>query len=119
MENIAKKENINKLSYCDLPIEALESMAKVFQDSKISGKYARDNHFKPMKNTDLIDAIFRHTIELIKGNDIDESGNSHYAHIISNASMCEYHLKKGTLIENRCKKLQNEQNESILESNKS
>lgn len=117
MENIAKKENLNKLSYCDLPIEALESMAKVFLDSKKSGKYSRDNHFKPIKNTDLIDAIFRHTIELIKGNDLDESGNSHYAHIISNASMCEYHLKKGTLIENRCKNIINEkQIPSILDN---
>lgn len=104
----AIKDNVNKLSYYDLPIEALESLAKVFADSKATGKYTRGNHFKPIKNTDLIDAIFRHTIEIIKGNDIDESGNTHFSHIIANASMLEYHFKKGTLIENRYKKLKNE-----------
>lgn len=108
MGELAKKETINKLSYCDLPIEALESVAKVFQDSKASGKYPRDNHFKPIKNTDLLDATMRHLLEVMKGNDYDQSGNSHYSHMIANCLMLEYHFKNGTLIENRCKKLNND-----------
>ena len=67
MAKEAIKENLNKLSFVDIPIEAVEALAKVFQTSKNSGKYPRDNHFKPIKNTELIDAIFRHLIEVIKG----------------------------------------------------
>lgn len=99
MEGI--KENKGKLSYCDLPANSLKSLAKVFEDSKKSGKYARNNHLKPIKNTDLIDAIQRHLLEIMSGNDIDESGNTHYSHIMANAAILEDQYKKGILIENR------------------
>lgn len=92
---------IEKLSFCDLPLDALQSMAKVFQDAKLSGKYPRDNHFKPLKNTDLIDAIFRHTIALILEGDLDSSGHSHYAHIMADAAMLESGRIRKTLVENR------------------
>lgn len=97
----AIKETQDKLSYVDLPYKALKSMAKVFQDSKRSGKYPRDNHFKPIKNTLLLDSIQRHLVELMNGEDIDQSGNSHYAHIMSNAAMLEEARLNGTLVENR------------------
>lgn len=101
MENSAIKETENKLSYVDLPYRALESMAKVFGDSKKSGKYPRDNHFKPIENTLLLDSIQRHLVELMNGIDIDASGNSHYAHIMANAAMLEEARINGTLVENR------------------
>jgi hypothetical protein len=101
LNNLAEKEVENKLSYVDLPYNAIQSMAKVFGDSKQSGKYSRDNHFKPIKNTDLLDSIQRHLIALINGEDLDQSGNSHYAHIMSNAAMLEESRINETLIENR------------------
>ena len=105
---VALKENENKLSFVDLPYESLDSLAKVFQDSKKSGKYPRDNHFKPTVNTDLLDAMQRHLSALMKGIDIDDSGNSHYAHLMANAAIAEYHFKNGTLIDNRLKRNKNE-----------
>lgn len=101
INDLAQKEIENKLSYVDLPYKAIESMAKVFMDSKRSGKYSRDNHFKPIKNTDLLDSIQRHLIAVINGEDFDQSGNSHYAHIMSNAAMLEEGRINSTLIENR------------------
>lgn len=120
MAKEAIKENLNKISFVDIPIEAVEALAKVFQTSKNSGKYPRDNHFKPIKNTELIDAIFRHLIEVIKGNDMDNSGNSHYSHIMANAAMLQYHFEKGSLIENRCKFLNNvkKSQKRVLDRNK-
>lgn len=102
--HIAQKEKSNKLSYCDLPYESIESMAEVFQVSKNSGKYGRDNHFKPMQVTDLLDAIQRHLTSLMKSEDMDESGCSHYAHIMADAAMLEYHFKNNTLIDDRIKR---------------
>lgn len=101
MSETAEKEVEGKLSYVDLPYNAIQSMAKVFGDSKKSGKYARDNHFKPIKNTDLLDSIQRHLIAVINGEDFDQSGNSHYAHIMSNAAMLEEGRLNQTLIEDR------------------
>lgn len=97
----AVKETDNKLSYVDLPYNAIKSMAKVFGDSKKSGKYERDNHFKPITNTLLLDSIQRHLVELMNGIDMDGSGNSHYAHIMANAAMLEEARLNGTLLENR------------------
>lgn len=101
MKQEAIKETEGKLSYVDLPYKAIQSMAKVFGDSKKSGKYPRDNHFKPIKNTDLLDSIQRHLIAYINGEDIDSSGNSHFSHIMSNAAMLEEGRINGTLIEDR------------------
>lgn len=101
MSETAEKEVEGKLSYVDLPYKAIQSMAKVFGDSKKSGKYTRDNHFKPIKNTDLLDSIQRHLIAVINGEDMDISGNSHYSHIMSNAAMLEEGRLNGTLIEDR------------------
>jgi len=106
MEGI--KDKNGKLSYCDIPVQSLKSLAKVFQDSKKSGKYSRNNHIKPIKNTDLIDAIQRHLLEIMDGNDLDESGNTHYSHIIANAVILENQYQKGILIENRLNNLKNE-----------
>lgn len=97
----AIKETQDKYSYVDLPYKAIQSMAKVFGDSKKSGKYPRDNHFKPIENTLLLDSIQRHLVDLMNGVDIDQSGNSHYAHIMANAAMLEEARLNGTLIENR------------------
>jgi len=97
----AHKDKNNKLSFCDLPYESIESMAEVFAIAKKSGKYARDNHFKPMKVTDLLDASQRHLNELMKGNDIDISGKSHYSHLMANAALLEYHFLNKTLIDDR------------------
>lgn len=102
--SIAKKENKGKVSYCDLPYESIQSMAEVFQLSKESGKYARDNHFQPMQVTDLLDAIQRHLSALMMGEDLDESGKSHFSHIMADAAMLEYHFLKKTLIDDRIKR---------------
>lgn len=104
MQEAIKETSLNgveKLSYCDMPWDAIMSMAKVFQDAKKSGKYPRDNHFKPLKDTDLIDAIQRHLVAIMMGEDIDSSGNSHYSHIMSNAAMLESGRLRNTLISNR------------------
>ena len=97
----AKKEEEGKISYSDIPYESIESLAKVFNTSKLSGKYERDNHIKSLKNTTLHDSIQRHLNALMKGEDIDESGNSHYAHIMANAAILEYLRINNLLIENR------------------
>ena len=114
MSEQAIKETEDKLSYVDLPYKAIQSMSKVFGDSKKSGKYPRDNHFKPIENTLLLDSIQRHLIALMNGEDMDISGNSHYAHIMSNAAMLEEARINNTLIENRISRPNQKRNENEL-----
>jgi type I restriction-modification system DNA methylase subunit len=99
-----QKDKTGKINgYTDLPWNALNEVTKRFQSFKIEngGKYSRDNHLNPMKDTDLLDAIFRHLIAYINGEDLDEKGGSHFTAIALNALMLEELRLNGSLIDNR------------------
>lgn len=91
--------------FSDLPLGALQEVTKRFASFKIEngGKYSRENHLKPLKDTDLTDAIFRHLIAYLQGEDMDEKGGSHFTAIALNAMMLEEQKLNGTLIDNRIK----------------
>ena len=73
----------------------IEGIANVMNSNKIEngGKYEKNN-WKKMEDPTLIqDAIFRHVLELFKGNEIDsQSGLSHLYHIGANAMMLNWLL---------------------------
>ncbi len=99
-----QKDKTGKINgYTDLPWNALNEVTKRFQSFKIEngGKYSRDNHLNPMKDTDLLDAIFRHLIAYINGEDLDEKGGSHFTAIALNAFMLEELRLNGNLVDNR------------------
>ena len=102
-----EKENKGKINgWYDLPWEALGNVATRFQSFKKEngGKYSRENHLNPIKNTDLTDAIQRHLIAYLSGEDLDEDGSSHFTAIILNGLMLEQQRINKTLIENRLTK---------------
>ena len=89
--------------YSDLPLLALQEVTKRMQENRV--KYPRGSHTVPMRNTDLIDAIFRHLIAYCNGEDIDTgTTTSHIVAIACNCLMIEEQRLLGTLIENRLSK---------------
>lgn len=72
-----------------IPAEALLEEAKVWSFG--AKKYGMWNWSKGLAYTRIVSALLRHTIEIMKGNDVDEeSGQLHAAHIRCCAGMLIY-----------------------------
>lgn len=85
------KESENKLSY-ELDWEFIESMAKRMQ--KGGQKYSPYNWKKPLDPEQLKQALFRHVIEVMKGNyEDDGSLLGHIEALSCNSMMLWYQLK--------------------------
>lgn len=97
----AYKETSNKVGgLSDLPTKALLECAKRLTANR--DKYPRGNHLKPIKNTDLTDAILRHLFAYLEGEDLD-TDTSHLTAIALNALFLEEQRLRGTLIDERLK----------------
>lgn len=87
-----KKESEGKLTY-ELDFEFITAMAKRMSHNK--SKYEPYNWMKPMDKEGLKQAIFRHTVELMKGNLSDECGEfGHIEALATNAMMLwrQFHI---------------------------
>lgn len=105
MDNIKGVKDVKGkvVGYYDLPWKAISEVSNRLQSFKDfnGGKYPRGNEKLPIKNTDFIDAIIRHALAYLEGNDMDEKGTSHLAAIATNALLAEEQRLDEVLIENR------------------
>jgi len=86
-----KKEEENKLSY-ELDWDFISQMAKRMAKNK--SKYPPYNWKKPIDKECLKQAMFRHMLEIMKGNNQDEGEETgHITAIALNAMMLNYQLK--------------------------
>ena len=84
------KESDGKVVY-DLSWEFIEAMAKRMGAN--TGKYPKDNWKLPINIDSLKQALMRHTIEVLKGNYVDEGVEfQHVVAIAVNAMMINYQL---------------------------
>lgn len=89
---IGAKESEGKLNY-ELDWEFIQQMAERMSQNK--GKYEPYNWKKPMEVDKLKQSLFRHVIEVMKGNYSDD-GNT-FGHVLSialNAMMIKYQLER-------------------------
>ena len=84
------KESNDKQEF-ELDWEFIESMAKRMTKNK--AKYGKDNWKKPMDVEQLKQALFRHSISIMKGNYNDEDKLDHLDAIALNAMFIKYQLK--------------------------
>jgi hypothetical protein len=90
-ENVGYKEKENKLSY-ELDWEFLSEMAK--RVSKNKTKYPPYNWKKPIDVEDLKQSLFRHVLEVMKGEYKDDSEPlGHLSAIALNSMFIYYQLK--------------------------
>lgn len=97
----AIKNDRAKVSYSDLPPIALEQVAKAFNYG--AEKYSKFNYMKGMEYLRYYDACFRHLQEWRKGNDMDESGNTHLSHAVASLLMLMENINLSTGTDNRPK----------------
>lgn len=83
------KEKDNKLSY-ELDFDFVEAMTKRIENEP---KYPPYNWKKPMDINDLANALFRHVIEIKKGNLNDNGDLGHLIAVANNAMFMYYQLK--------------------------
>ena len=89
---MADRYNTRKIRFSDIPLEALEAIAMVFNYG--AEKYSLDNWRQPpyFERKVFEDCITRHTAAIHRGELIDpESGCLHSAHIACNAIMAVYY----------------------------
>lgn len=87
-----KKETSNKLNY-ELDFDFITQMAERMQTNK--GKYDPYNWKKPIEIDGLKQAIFRHVLEIMKGNYEDDGRlMGHLEALSCNAMILNYQLKK-------------------------
>lgn len=90
-EIIGKKESNNKLNY-ELDWDFITAMAERISSNK--HKYAPYNWKKPIDIEEIKQALFRHTIEVMKGNfEDDKRVLGHLEAIAVNTMIINYHLK--------------------------
>jgi hypothetical protein len=78
------KEIKGKLEWSLLDYEAMEEVIRVLEKGAV--KYGADNYKKGLNRYQVLDAMQRHLVELMKGNEEDEETFYHHAaHIICNA----------------------------------
>jgi hypothetical protein len=86
------KEEDNKLSY-ELDFEFITQMAQ--RMSKNKGKYPAMNWKQPIDTDKLKQSLFRHVIEVMKGNYTDSNEElGHLTAIALNAMFINYQLKR-------------------------
>lgn len=84
-----KKETTNKTKY-ELDFDFIEAMAKRIESET---KYPPYNWQLPINTQDLADALFRHAVEVKKGN-FDDDGELGHLMAIANNAMFLYYQKK-------------------------
>jgi hypothetical protein len=84
-----KKEANGKQEF-ELDWEFIESMAKRMAKNKV--KYGKDNWKRPMDIEALKQALFRHVLEVMKGNYNDEGKLDHFDAIALNCMFIRYQL---------------------------
>lgn len=87
------KENQNKLNY-ELDWMFIQGMAERMSSNK--KKYAPYNWQKPMKIEEIKQALFRHVMEVMKGNFLDDGRKlGHLEAIALNSMFLFYHSNNG------------------------
>ena len=90
-ETLGKKETEGKLNY-ELDWEFIEQMAERMSQNK--GKYKPYNWKRPMEIEKLKQSLFRHVVEVMKGNYSDDGREfGHFESIALNSMMINYQLK--------------------------
>lgn len=91
----AKKNDVGKVQYSDIPQLTLKSVATTFNYG--ASKYGKFNYTIGMKWLRYYDACQRHLQAWMTGEDIDESGNNHIDHAICSLMMLRenIHMDKG------------------------
>lgn len=87
------KETTGKLTY-DIDFDFIEQMADRMQRNK--DKYPLGNWKKDIDVEELKQALFRHTMEIMKGKYSDEQSFGHLIAIACNAFMIRYQLNNKT-----------------------
>lgn len=78
--------------WANVNLNPLEELVKVMEFG--AKKYARDNWKKGMPVSQCMNSLLRHTFRLIGGEQTDqESGLSHYGHILANAMFASRFVK--------------------------
>ena len=86
MGEVGRKYDEGKAPLTMIPREALEQTASVLAFG--AKKYGRDNYKAGLEYTRLADAVMRHLVAWVNGEDIDpESNYSHLAHALAGLSM--------------------------------
>lgn len=99
MNRKAKKFDKGKVEFSNVPRLALYQCARVMTQGK--EKYGQFNYSGKIEVTRLTDALERHLHSFLTGDNFDESGCSHLAHIACNALMALDASLTGKLIDNR------------------
>jgi hypothetical protein len=81
----AKKDDIGKPGYSNVPRLALAEVAKVMSYGK--ERYGKYNYSGSIESSRLTDALERHLNKYLLNEDIDESSYHHIAHVAANALM--------------------------------
>jgi hypothetical protein len=86
---IGVKDDESKLKYTLIPHEVVTALAKVFHYG--ATKYQPDNWKHIEDKHRILDALWRHLIAYLSGEEIDqESGLPHIDHLLTNAAMLSY-----------------------------
>lgn len=88
-QEVGKKETTNKTKY-ELDFDFIEAMAKRIESET---KYPPYNWQLPINTQDLADALFRHAVEVKKGN-FDDDGELGHLMAVANNAMFLYYQKK-------------------------
>jgi len=97
----ARKFDKGKPGFSNVPRLALLEVAKVMSHG--AKKYGKYNYSGTMDNTRLTDALERHLSAYLCGDDIDQSGYHHVAHMACNALMLLDGILTGKVKDNRNK----------------
>lgn len=97
----ATKYDEGKPAFSNIPRLALLEVTKVMTHG--ANKYGKFNYSGQIENTRLTDALERHLNQYLVGEDIDESGYNHIAHVAANALMLLDNILTGNIIDNRNK----------------
>lgn len=107
----AIKHDQGKVEYSDIPPNALESVAKVFNYG--AKKYAKFNYNGGMEYLRYYDAAIRHMQAWVRGQDIDESSCHHIDHAIASLLMLRENIHLGTGTDNRFKPTKHEKDNNL------
>jgi hypothetical protein len=88
------KYDYGKIRYSTVPNYALEEVIQAFTYG--ADKYEAYNYSKGMNYTRYIDAALRHINAYLRGEDIDESGNTHLSHAVASLMMLMDNIKIGS-----------------------
>lgn len=92
LRNEADKFDEGKVKWSLLPYAELEDVARVFEYG--ASKYGQDNWRGSLRLERWWDSIQRHLVSWKCGEELDESGHHHLAHVVAATLQLLYHAKR-------------------------